>query len=237
VVFITSDRFATLADSFFEYLLKYGQLIGSTQTYIPTWVDTIKSSISHLLTKAGQTQADETYLSDYNGQVIPQFSHLGCFAPGNWILGGKLLGSDGVFQYGLALAAGCINTYTSSVTGIGPESFVFKTTSGGTNQVTIDDPAFYEKNGFNYGSVDYVLRPEVLESVFYAYRTTGDSHWQDLAWAAFNNIQKYCKAPAALAGIVAVNDTQTQQYDDSESFLYAGEKIDKSLSKISARVH
>lgn len=209
------------SDSFFEYLLKYGQLIGSTDTYIPTWVQTIKSSVAQLVTKAGDTQADVTYLSDYNAEVIPQFSHLGCFAGGNWILGGKLLSSDAIVKYGLQLAAGCINTYTSSATGIGPESFAFKTSSGGTNGVTISDEAFYNTNGFNYQSVDYILRPEVLESVFYAYRATGDKHWQDLAWNAFNNIVKYCKAPAALAGIVAVNDTNTAQYDDSESFLYA----------------
>lgn len=45
--------------------------------------------------------------------------------------------------------------------------------------------------------------------------------WQNLAWDAFNNIVKHCKAPAALAGINFVNSTNVDQIDDSESFLYA----------------
>ncbi|UZJ53082.1 hypothetical protein CBS101457_002402 [Exobasidium rhododendri] len=209
------------SDSFFEYLSKYSQLIGSSDTYLPTWVDSVKSSISHLLTRPSGTKANVLFLSDYNNTVIPKYSHLGCFAPGNWILGGKMLNNDDIFQYGLELAAGCIHTYTSTVTGIGPESFAFKTNSGGTNKVNIYDETFYQQYGFNYRVVTYVLRPEVLESVFYAYRTTGDSHWQDLAWAAFKSIKKHCKAPAALASLVAVNVTQPVQMDDSESFLYA----------------
>ncbi|MCO5565325.1 hypothetical protein L7F22_018998 [Adiantum nelumboides] len=212
------------SDSFFEYLVKYGQLIGSTETYIPTWIESVKSSIQHLITKPGNTSANVTILSDYsqsNGGLIPQFTHLGCFVGGNWILGGKLLESEEIFQYGLDLANGCINTYTSSVTGIGPEVFVFKTDNGGTNGVTIYNETFYEEHGFDYSVTSYVLRPEVLESVFYAYRSTGDKRWQDLAWNAFNSIKKYCKAPAALAAISQVNNTQTTQINDSESFLYA----------------
>lgn len=212
------------SDSFFEYLIKYGQLIGSTDTYIATWVDSVKSSIEYLLTKPGDTKAKLTYLSDYspsNGGRIPQFTHLGCFVGGNWILGGKLLDSDGIVQYGLQLTESCINTYTSSATGIGPEVYVFKTEDGGTNGVTINNDNFYEQHGFDYAVVDYVLRPEVLESVFYAYRSTGDRRWQDLAWQAFLQINKYCKAPASLAGLQAVNSTQTAQLNDSESFLYA----------------
>jgi mannosyl-oligosaccharide alpha-1,2-mannosidase len=212
------------SDSFFEYLLKYAQLIGSTETYLPTWIESVRSSILHLVTRPGGTEADVLFLSDYNRQKIPKYSHLGCFAPGNWILGGRILENTGIFGYGLRLAAGCMHTYTSTVTGIGPESFAFRTASGGTNRVSIYDEDFYRKNGFNYRAVDYVLRPEVLESAFYAYRTTGDFRWQDLAWDAFQNIQTYCKAPAALAGIMAVNKTDTAQYDDSESFLYAGER-------------
>lgn len=212
------------SDSFFEYLLKYGQLIGSTDTYISTWIDSVKSSIQYLLTKPGDTNANITILSDYspsNGGLIPQFTHLGCFVGGNWILGGKLLDSEEIFQYGLDLTNGCINTYTSSVTGIGPEVFVFKSDNGGTNGVTIYHEEFYKEHGFDYSVPSYILRPEVLESVFYAYRSTGDKRWQDLAWAAFNSIKKYCKAPAALASISQVNNTQTTQINDSESFLYA----------------
>jgi mannosyl-oligosaccharide alpha-1,2-mannosidase len=210
------------SDSFWEYLIKYGQLIGSTKIYIPTWVDAVKSSVEHLITKPDGTKVDVLYLSIFNDTaVIPRFSHLGCFAGGNWILGGKLLNSPAIVEYGIKITQGCMNTYTSSVTGIGPEQFSFKTSSGGTHGVNIYDEPFYQEHGFNYRAAEFYLRPEVLESAFYAYRATGDTIWQDLAWDAFQNILKYCKAPAALAEIKMVNSTSTEQFDESESFLYA----------------
>lgn len=212
------------SDSFFEYELKYGQLIGSTDTYIPAWIRSVNSSIANLMTTASGTSKALTYLADYsksNGGLIPRSSHLECFHGGNWLLGGKLLGNDAIVQYGLQLTEACINTYTSSATGIGPESFVFRSASGSTNGVKISNEAFYAQNGFDYDAKSYVLRPEVLESVFYAYRVTGDKKWQDAAWAAFQSIKKYCKAPLSFAAINDVSDVNTSQLDDSESFLFA----------------
>lgn len=110
-----------------------------------------------------------TYLTDYsdsNGGNIYQFSHLGCFVAGNWLLGGKVLKNQDYVDYGLKLTESCINTYTSSVTGIGPEVFVFKGEGNKTNGITIKDEAFYDEHGFDYSVASYVLRPEVLESVF-----------------------------------------------------------------------
>lgn len=213
------------SDSFFEYELKYAQLLGSQDTYMPAWITSVNSSISHLLTTArGTARSDLTYLADYsdsNGGLIPRASHLECFHGGNWMLGGKLLGNNDIFQMGLALTEACYNTYASSATGIGPESFVFRSASGSTNRVKITDEAFYAAHGFDYDAKSYVLRPEVLESVFYAYRLTGDRKWQDRAWAAYQSLVKYCKAPASLAAIDDVTNVNTKQLDDSESFLYA----------------
>lgn len=213
------------SDSFFEYLIKYGYMTGDDQSpWISTWVDSVSSSIKHLVQKPEQTHANVSYLTDYSqkaGGNLPRFSHLGCFAGGNWILGAKMLGNDEFNRYGLALTEGCVQTYASSPSGIGPESFVFIGTGGNTNGVDIDNKAFYAKHGFDFENTQYVLRPEVMESVFYAYRTTGDPRWQELAWSAWTSIKKHCKAPAAFAAIDQVNSTMPELLDDSESFLYA----------------
>lgn len=214
------------SDSYFEYLIKASYLNGNPYSYMPAWVRAVNSSIAHLMTTAGgnTTRKDLLYLADYSassGGLIPRSSHLECFHGGNWMLGGKLLGNDDIFQYGLRLTDACINTYTSSASGIGPESFVYASQSGSTNGVKIRNPDFYRQHGFDYDSKYYVLRPEVLESVFYAYRLTGDKKWQDLAWAAFKNIRNHCKAPAALAALSDVTQATPPQIDDSESFLYA----------------
>lgn len=213
------------SDSYFEYLLKYGILLGSTKTWIPSWISAVQSSITHLITKAYK-HPELTYLTDYNdGDNIYQFSHLGCFVAGNWLLGGKVLKNQEYFDYGLKLTESCINTYTSEVTGIGPEAFVFVGEGNKRNGITIYNQTFYDQHGFDNSVVDYVLRPEVLESVFYAYRLTGDKKWQDLSWNAFKAIRQYCQAKKGATGaftaIKTVNSTRTSQLDDSESFLYA----------------
>ncbi|CDS01874.1 hypothetical protein, partial [Sporisorium scitamineum] len=196
------------SDSFFEYLIKYAYLTGDDQSlWIPTWVNSVASSIKHLVEHPEQTQQTQlTYLTDYsksNGGNLPRWSHLGCFAGGNWILGAKMIG-NGVFDdYGQALTGACANTYSSSPSGIGPESFVFIGQGNNTSRITINDKAFYRQHGFDFEVTQYILRPEVMESVFYAYRTTGDAKWQEIAWNAWTSIYRRClvKSNGALAAL------------------------------------
>lgn len=216
------------SDSFFEYLIKYAYLIGDDKdVWIPTWVNSVASSIEHLVEHPEQTKASQlTYLTDYsasNGGNLPRWSHLSCFAGGNWILGAKMIGQTTFDQYGQQLTAACANTYSSSPSGIGPESFVFIGTGNNTNGITINNPSFYRQHGFDFEVTQYILRPEVMESVFYAYRTTGDAKWQEIAWNAWKSIYRNClvKQNGALAALANVNATNPQKLDDSESFLYA----------------
>jgi hypothetical protein len=45
---------------------------------------------------------------------------------------------------------------------------------------------------FQYGARggEYLMRPEVVESLFYLFRVTGDAKYQDYAW----NIWKVCRS-------------------------------------------
>lgn len=217
-------------DSYFEYLAKYAHLIGSADTWAPAWVETVQSSIEHLLIAppGGTDRKNTTWLADFSqkaGGVIPRYSHLGCFAGGNWLLGGKLLGNDKIFNYGLSLADSCISTYTASASGLGPGYWSYKTADGKHNRVNITDEAFYKEHGFNYYNDDfkyYGFGPEVLESVFYAYRLTGDKRWQDVAWRSFQALLKHTSSRAALAPIEDVSSPNPKQADDSAgSYLYA----------------
>lgn len=49
----------------------------------------------------------------------------------------------------------------------------------------------------------YILRPEAIESVFYMWRITGDSEWQEAAWDMF---QAVAKGTATKTGSAAVLD-------------------------------
>lgn len=62
----------------------------------------------------------------------------------------------------------------------------------------------------------------MLESVFYAWRITGDSKYQEFAWKAFQSLQASCKAPASYSSIDNVNSAKPNQTDNCESFLSVG---------------
>jgi len=141
-------------------------------------------------------------------------------------MGGKLLNNQTIVDYGLKLVDACWNTYATTATGIGPEVFAYVGTDGnytGGNAPTASDTAFYNTagwyvfNGYSY----YDLRPEVLESNFYAYRATGDSKYVDRAAAALKSFQTNLKAAGGYGGIQDVRKANSGFIDETESFFFA----------------
>lgn len=53
---------------------------------------------------------------------------------------------------------------------------------------------------------DYVQRPEVLESNFYAWRATGNTEYLDRAASAVASFEKFLKVPTGYVGLNDVND-------------------------------
>ncbi|KAH9463805.1 hypothetical protein Pst134EA_015886 [Puccinia striiformis f. sp. tritici] len=213
------------ADSYYEYLLKYGIISQNRdKSYLKTWKLAVESSKQHLLQVSPLHNL--TYLASFSsskGGIDYEFSHLGCFAGGNWLLGGKVLNDPSTFEYGLRLIETCMETYKRTATGLGPESFRFLGPHDETaaKKPSSEDLAFFKKNGFYIDSRSYILRPEVVESAFYAWRLTGDTRYQDFVWDAFQSLQKHCKASASFSAIADVNSLPAKFTDDSESFLYA----------------
>ncbi|KAI5117540.1 hypothetical protein M0805_004369, partial [Coniferiporia weirii] len=213
------------SDSYFEYLLKYPILTGTTDPiFIDTWRLAVDSSIKFL--KSTSTVGNHVYLADRddNGNIRHVGSHLACYYGGNWLLGGKLLGNDTIVDVALDLVEACWNTYQSTATGIGPEIFAWNSNDG--NFTDGDAPsaselAFYAEHGFYITDAEYILRPEVLESNFYAWRVTGDKKYLIRARNAANSMDKFLKVNNAYAGINDVNNSTTSFIDDTESFFFA----------------
>lgn len=156
-------------DSFYEYLLKmYVYDSSRYSNYSDRWTVAADSTIKYL-TSNPASRPDLTFLATFVNQTFVNSSeHLTCFAGGNFLLGGSVLGRQDYIDFGLALVDGCHDTYNSTLTGIGPEAFSWNTTGvNATNQ------AFYDANGFYITDPLYDLRPEVIESYYYAYRITG----------------------------------------------------------------
>ncbi|KAF6757956.1 glycoside hydrolase [Ephemerocybe angulata] len=213
-------------DSYFEYLIKHARLSNTDDSiYINTWLTAVDSSIAHLLKTS--TVGNHAYLADWDAdnRVRHTSSHLACFHGGNFIYGGRLLNNQTIIDVGLSLVDGCWNTYASTATGIGPDSFGFISEDGsftGPGDVISDEQlAFNNKTGFYPRGAAYVLRPEVLESNFYAWRATGDTKYLDRAVSAYKSFNTYLRFSSGFAGLGDVNQPLGGYIDDTESFWFA----------------
>ncbi|CAG8953201.1 hypothetical protein HYFRA_00003402 [Hymenoscyphus fraxineus] len=216
------------ADSFYEYLIKmYVYDTTRFASYKDRWVLAADSSIAHLATHP-TSRPDLTFLSVFNGRnLIHESQHLACFDGGNFILGGLVLKEQKYIDFGLQLVDGCEDTYTATATGIGPESFRWITSNTNTSDpnnppVPADQQAFYDKAGFYITNSYYVLRPEVIESFYYAYRATGDQKYREWAWTAFVAINGTARTGSGFAELKNVNVVGGGGFEDfQDSFLFA----------------
>ncbi|KAI9690667.1 MAG: maturation of Asn-linked oligosaccharides protein [Bogoriella megaspora] len=223
-------------DSYYEYLLKMYVYDTSRFGYLKdAWVAAADATIANLASNPS-TRPELTFVAEFNGtNLIYESEHLACFDGGNFLLGGLVLGEQKYTDFGLALVDGCEDTYNSTLTKIGPE--IFRWTVGNANVscsapnatapgscpgVPANQSAFYEKAGFFITNGAYILRPEVIESFYYAYRVTKDQKYRDYAWNAFVAINTTTRAGSGYAEIGNVNapDGGTKN-DFQDSFLFA----------------
>ncbi|XDG05428.1 hypothetical protein ABKA04_005043 [Annulohypoxylon sp. FPYF3050] len=67
----------------------------------------------------------------------------------------------------------------------------------------------------------YILRPEAIESVWYMYRITGDTTWQDKGWKMFNAIVSQTRTESGNSAIDNVLLPNSDKKDEMESFWLA----------------
>lgn len=206
------------ADSFYEYLIKmYVYDPARFGFYKDRWVAAAQSAKEHLASHPS-SRRELTFLASYNqGRYGLSSQHLTCFDGGSFLLGGTVLGDDELIQFGLDLVHGCHATYNSTATKIGPESFGWD-----ENSVPTDQQSFYQDAGFYISSSVYILRPEVIESFYYAYRITGQQQYRNWVWDAFVAINATCRTDSGFAGINNVNTANGgSKMDNQESFIFA----------------
>lgn len=216
------------ADSFYEYLIKmYVYDKNRFASYKDRWIAAADSTITHLASHPS-SRPNLTFLTEYDGQTrIFESQHLACFDGGSFILGGLTLKEQKYIDFGLELVNGCHDTYESTLTGIGPEVFRWVEADTPVTSTTNPPPppdqlAFYEKAGFYITGSNYVLRPEVIESFYYAYRATGDQTYRDWAWNAFVAINSTCRVGSGFAELNNVNAPKGGGFNDfQDSFLFA----------------
>ncbi|KXL51140.1 glycoside hydrolase family 47 protein [Acidomyces richmondensis BFW] len=205
-------------DSFYEYLIKmYVYDSARFGQYRDRWVAAADSTIEYLASHPS-SRPNLTYLAEFNNKTIIKSSgHLACFNGGNFILGGLVLDEQKYIDFGLQLVAACEDTYNQTLTGIGPDGFAWQ-----DNNIPGDQLEFYDQAGFYTTSSSYILRPEVLESFYYAYRATGDSKYQNWSWNGFIAINSTCHVGSGYSEISDVNAPNGGSFlNFQDSFFFA----------------
>ena len=80
-----------------------------------------------------------------------------------------------------------------------------------------------------------ILRPETIESLFLAYRLTGEQKYRDQGWRMFKAFEKYCRLPGGgYAGIADVeNGMHVERLDKMETF-WLSETLSESTTRCCA---
>lgn len=146
------------------------------------------------------------------------------FAGGNFILAGVVLNEPKYTDFGLALATSYYETYKQTPAHIGPEGFQWVAADGGSPP-NGDQADFYQKAGFWSFSGAYILRPETIESLYYAYRVTGDNKYRDMVWEAFTAVRDLCRAKYGFAGIRDVMKKDGGGQDNFQQSFFLAETL------------
>ncbi|KDR68814.1 hypothetical protein GALMADRAFT_256675 [Galerina marginata CBS 339.88] len=240
-------RLGSRGDSFYEYLLKqYLQTSKSEPAYLEMYKQTmdaihttlVQKGMNNGLTYTTEVLPDRQQSGEVQWRLSPKQDHLVCFLAGSLMLGATTTGLAGSsvsvpphpteltatgrkdWQLGYELLETCIDTYKTP-TGLSPEIVYFYTPEN--SEVADKTRDWYIKGNEDlaYPSYDarYILRPETVESLFIAYRLTGNQKYRDEGWKIFQSIQKFCRVESGgYASILNVDDAGTEKMDKMETF-------------------
>jgi len=222
--------FGGRADSFYEYMLKLWLQGGKTETKYREMYDESIEGMHKVLLKYS-TPSGLAYLakrSRSSKTLIHEFEHLECFMGGLLALGAHTdpLGPDSQraqrdMKTAKAITYTCYQMYAITPTGLGPEiayDFIsIDKLKGGEGHKAHD---FKPKGDASH----YLLRPEVVESLFILNKITGDPIYREMGWEIFQSIEKYCKTQYGYGAYPDVRDTTRPPNDSMESF-FLGETL------------
>ncbi|KAG2122568.1 glycoside hydrolase family 47 protein [Suillus clintonianus] len=242
-------RLGSRGDSYYEYLLKQYLQTDQTELVYREMYDTAMTGIHDHLVKRGLS-SQLLYIAELNPEqsqggnigwrLTPKQDHLVCFLGGSLMLGATTSGAlvDNVsippqideltdqgkrdWLTGVELIDTCMATHDTQ-TGLAPEIAHFRMAGDGVDDSVA--PADWYIKGARPDApppfdARYILRPETVESIFIAFRLTGDPKYRDLGWAIFQAIEKHCRIPTGgYASVINVDQVPVEYDDKMETFL------------------
>ncbi|THU91943.1 hypothetical protein K435DRAFT_780448 [Dendrothele bispora CBS 962.96] len=180
--------------------------------------------------------------------------HLTCFIAGSLMLGATTSGlAPGVvkasvpprpeefmarglrdWNTGTELLETCMKTHDTA-TGLAAEIVTFKTEESPPHAHGTDEEErdwFISGNHINSKGAfwapwdaHYLLRPEIVESLFLAWRLTGDMRYRNYAWNVFQAIEKHCRLPEGGYASVANVDRLPVKHEDKQETFFLSETL------------
>jgi len=198
-----------LADSFYEYIVKYWLVTDKSETQIGKWYFEIAESIlQHLGTPIANS--DQYVLYERNGGLINKFDHLACFAGAMFAIGAVNTDDEAVRTRHLEAAKGigsfCHAIYKKSRTGLPYEAVHFDKNSGIT--------------GPGHSARYYLQRPEAIETWFYLWRITKDPKYREWGWEFYQAIEQHTRREHGYTGLRDADDPNSVD-DVQQSFFLA----------------
>ncbi|MEE6504955.1 hypothetical protein FKM82_005387 [Ascaphus truei] len=205
------------ADSYYEYLLKQWIQSGKKEnSFLEDYMQAIEGVKKNLLRKSqpsGLTFVGELAHSHFS----PKMDHLVCFLPGTLALGAHNGITADHMELATALMETCYQMYKQMETGLSPEISHFSLHAVQKGRTDIDVKPADRHN---------LLRPETVESLFYLFRFTGDTKYQDWGWEILQSFNKHTRVPTG--GFSSINNVQSainpEPRDKMESF-FLGETL------------
>ncbi|KAL9716643.1 mannosyl-oligosaccharide alpha-1,2-mannosidase [Leucoagaricus gongylophorus] len=193
-------------------------------------------------TYTSELQPERQENGEISWRLVPKQDHLTCFLAGSLMLGAVIadprvprnrisrppspgqLSEYGLrdWKFGSELLKTCLHTHDTA-TGLSPEIVHFRIPSDGMDGMSHAPSDWYIK-GAKLGepapyTARYMLRPETVESLFIAYRLTGDERYREYGWNIFQAIEKHCRVETGgYATILNVDQVPTQKEDKMETF-------------------
>ncbi|RFU72913.1 glycosyl hydrolase family 47 [Trichoderma arundinaceum] len=231
------------ADSLYEYLPKMHQLLGGGEPKYEIMSKTfLQTANRYFLFRPMLPDEDDVLISgniNINEKGVPvldpETEHLACFVGGMFGLAGKLFNQADDVETGIKLTNGCVYAYRAFPTGMMPERIDLAPCKDRSHCPWDEEYWILERGkrpewkdhlpkGFTTAKDPrYLLRPEAIESVFYAYRITGRREFQDAAWDMFTAVAKGTKTEHANAAVLDVTtDARKPPQEDymEVSFLF-----------------
>ncbi|OCH89742.1 glycoside hydrolase [Obba rivulosa] len=245
---LAAIRLGSRGDSYYEYLLKqYLQTNFTEPVYREMYDDAINGVHNHLvkksefdrLTYTSELIPERNRLGEVSWRLTPKQDHLVCFLGGSLMLGAVTTGAVAQpasippraeelsaqgrrdWATGIELIETCMRTHDTA-TGLSPEIAHFRIPSD--NMDATRAPHDWYIKGDRPGApapydARYILRPETVESLFIAYRLTGNPRYRQYGWDIFEAIEKYCKIEGGgYASVLNVDRVPVGLEDKMETF-------------------